>query len=85
MFVSKELPEYDNTKGFQYLWEDDFSILVSENGGAVIIDANNEGLKSLAWHLLTLAQKDYPKGTHIHYDEYNSLENGSMELIINKS
>ncbi len=35
-------------------------------------------------HLLNLAQVDVPCGTHIHLDEYNALEDGSIDLIIEK-
>lgn len=50
----------------------------------VIISANREGLLSLANHLLNLAQAEVPCGTHIHLDEYNSLEDGSLDLIVEK-
>lgn len=65
-------------------WEDNFVIEVKIDKKEVIIAANNEGLRSLANHLLMLAKKDVPKGTHIHLDEYNSLESNSNELIIEK-
>jgi hypothetical protein len=41
-------------------------------------------LISLAIHLLTLAQENVPVGSHCHFDEHNSLEHGSKELIIEK-
>lgn len=37
-----------------------------------------------ARHLLTLAQDSVPSGTHIHFDDLNSLEDGSIGLIIEK-
>ena len=46
----------------------------------MIISANKEGLLSLAKQLTTLAEA--VPGNHIHYDEYNSLEEGSAEMII---
>ncbi len=63
-------------------WEDGFEIKVTlqEQEGAVVLSANREGLRSLANILLTLADKN--PGAHIHLDEYNSLEDGSYELII---
>ena len=62
-------------------WEDGFTIKVRvEDGETVVISANKEGLLSLADHLKALAQESL--GSHIHYDEYNSLEEGSQELII---
>ena len=63
-------------------WVDGFSIAVSEDNGTVTISANREGLQSLAGQLATLA--DGVPGDHIHYDEYNSLEEGSVEMIIER-
>jgi len=84
MIINKELPDYDNNKRFQYVWENNFTIAVEKDQDSVVISANKEGLESLAWQLLMLSQKDFPVNTHLHYDEYNSLEEGSIELIINK-
>ena len=64
-------------------WEDDFTINVRiEEGGAVVVSANEAGLRSLATHLQALAEEE--AGSHIHYDEGNSLEEGSAELIVEK-
>lgn len=64
-------------------WQDGFTIKVNvENKNQVVISANKEGLLSLATQLNDLADEDI--GNHIHYDEYNSLEEGSSELIIEK-
>ena len=63
-------------------WEDGFTIKVKVEENTVVISANKEGLLSLARHLTDLA--DAEVGSHIHYDEYNSLEEGSSELIIEK-
>ena len=46
----------------------------------IMIFANREGLLSLARQLVELAGG--VPGDHIHYDEYNSLEEGSSEMII---
>ena len=63
-------------------WIDGFKIRVSAENGETVISANREGLLSLAKHLITLAEgKD---GDHIHYDENNSLEDGSAEMIIER-
>ena len=61
-------------------WIDGFSIRVSIVNGAAVISANKEGLLSLADQLTALAEN--PAGSHIHYDEHNSLEEGSAEMII---
>lgn len=61
-------------------WEDGFTIKVKVEENTVVISANKEGLLSLARHLTDLA--DAEVGSHIHYDEYNSLEEDSSEMII---
>ena len=60
-------------------WIDGFEISIRIENGAAVISANREGLLSLANHLKSLAEE--PLGTHIHLDAYNSLEEGSSELI----
>ena len=61
-------------------WEDGFEIRTSASDGEVTISANREGLLSLA-NILTDLTSEKP-GTHVHLDEYNSLEEGSVELVI---
>ncbi|MBP0969391.1 MAG: hypothetical protein J5744_04525 [Oscillospiraceae bacterium] len=61
-------------------WVDGFKIDVKVEDGTVVISANREGLLSLARQMEDLAEMC--PGTHIHYDEYNSLEDGSNEIII---
>ncbi len=64
-------------------WTDGFRIFVSAGRDRkVTVSANREGLLSLAGQLKALAEG--MPGDHIHYDEYNSLEKGSAELIIEK-
>ncbi len=63
-------------------WKDDFEIRFRIDDGTAVISANREGLLSLIGHLTALAGEE--PGSHIHYDEYNSLEDGSDELIIEK-
>ena len=64
-------------------WIDGFEIRVSDDHGGVVISANKEGLLSLAGQIRALAEQ--PPGSHIHYGEYNSLEDGSAELIIERT
>lgn len=63
-------------------WEDGFEISSSVHEGEVTISANREGMISLANILLGLA--DGMPGDHVHLDEYNSLEGGSVDLIIER-
>ncbi len=61
-------------------WADGFKISVNTDGKTVVISANRDGLLSLAGNLTALAEE--MPGSHIHLDEYNSLEEKSAELII---
>ena len=63
-------------------WENGFEISVRIENGTATIAANKAGLLSLSRQLAALAQEK--PGSHIHYDEYNALEGGSQELIIEK-
>ncbi len=63
-------------------WDDGFTIKVNVDKDTVVVSANKEGLHSLAKQLMALADSDV--GSHIHYDEYNSFESGSNEMIIQK-
>ena len=64
-------------------WIDGYVIRVKADKKEVTLSANKEGLLSLAGQLMALAEG--MPGDHIHYDEYNSLEEGSAEMIIEKT
>lgn len=82
--VAIEIPEYSTEKGIQMSWENGFTIDVRIDKDVVIIRANEAGLVSLARQLLTLAQPKISHGHHLHYDQSNSLEDGSCDIIIEK-
>ena len=84
MKIEFEVPDYDPQRGMQLQWDDDFEIRVDTHDGSVQIRANESGLRSLARHLLSLAQNGVPVGRHVHFDDQNSLEEGSNELIIER-
>ncbi len=64
-------------------WREGFTISVRvENDGAVVLAANREGMLSLANHFAALAEE--PPGSHIHFDEANSLEENSVGLIVER-
>lgn len=84
MEIKLEIPPYTAEKGIQYQWVNGFAIETKIENGTINIIANKEGLISLANHLLNLAQEDVPSGAHLHFDEYNSLDENSPELIIQK-
>jgi len=84
MEIKFDIPEYNAKQGLQSTWENGFEIENKIIGNQVVISANRAGLISLAKQLLALAQAEVPTGAHFHYDEYDSLEEGSQELIIQK-
>ncbi|WBM76129.1 Imm32 family immunity protein [Saprospira grandis] len=84
MKLEIEIPDYNKNVGIKYSWEDSFDIKVTVVNGEVQIAANPAGLRSLANHLLNLSQDSIPSGRHLHFDEYNSLEDGSNSLTITK-
>ena len=61
-------------------WHEGSKISVRVEDGTVVLSANREGLLSLAGHLTALAEA--PPGSHIHFDEFNALEENSVELIV---
>lgn len=84
MELKIDIPEHDKKRGFQFKWIDGFEIESSYDNSVINIVANKEGLVSLANHLLNLAQESIPSGYHLHFDEHNSLEEKSIEIIVQK-
>ena len=63
-------------------WIDGFEIKTAVSGGEIVLSVNKEGLLSLARQLTALAEGT--PGDHIHYDACNSLEEGSVDMVIEK-
>ncbi len=82
--IKMQVPEFSSEKGMKFIWEDNFKILVKQLNNEVIIQANKEGLISLARILLSLSQNAVPINEHVHLDKTNSLEENSNDIIIEK-
>lgn len=82
--VTLSIPTYCGL-GIRTEWVDGHEIFVNIQDKTAVIKANREGLITIAQHLLTLSQVDIPQGHHIHYDDYSGLEEGSYELIIERT
>ena len=68
----------------EFKWEDGFTIVTRVDAdGAIVISANAAGLRSLANHFMALADEE-STNSHFHLDEYNSLGDHSVELIVEK-
>lgn len=76
-----DIPAYDEC-GLRFAWEPAYSIKCTVDNGSVYLEANRDGLVSLARHLLMLAQENVPDREHFHLDQFNSLEDGSAELVV---
>ena len=80
--ITLSIPDYSRERGIRIDWIDGFDITVEIMSKETVITANKEGLISLAKILLTLAQDEVSSGSHVHLDQYNSLEDNSSELIL---
>ncbi|MGW7510662.1 Imm32 family immunity protein [Streptomyces massasporeus] len=67
-----------------FAWKEGARIEVRDLGGEIVIEANAAGLKTLAGHVLTLAQDGTPDGAHLHLEESNGLEEGSVGLVLER-
>ncbi|MEU6300523.1 Imm32 family immunity protein [Streptomyces erythrochromogenes] len=67
-----------------FTWEADARIEVRDLGGEVVIEANAAGLRTLAGHLLVLAGDGVHDGAHLHLEDSNGLEEGSVGLVLER-
>lgn len=67
-----------------FTWEADARIEVRGLGGEVVIEANAAGLRTLAGHLLALAGEGVSDGSHLHLEDSNGLEDGSLGLVLER-
>lgn len=74
----------DFSTGFQYKWEEGFSIKVEIIKGTVVIRTNKAGLISLVNHLTHLSEERFADGYYFDLDQHNSLEEGSSDLVVIK-
>lgn len=79
-----ELGSYSVEHGLSLRWVPGFLISATATSHDITISGNAEGLRSLAQHLLTLAEEDVPGGAHVHFEPGLELELDSVPLILNK-
>jgi hypothetical protein len=84
MKIEMDVPSYVEHGSLVAEWDPAFEIAASVQDGEVVIRANTAGLRSLARHLLCLADEGVPPGHHFHFDDSNSLEDGSASIIIER-
>jgi hypothetical protein len=80
-----ELGTYSEEGGLRLpSWIPGYRLRVDAAGEGATISANAQGLRSLAQHLLTLAEESVPLGVHAHLEPGLELEDGSLALILDK-
>ena len=79
-----DLPDYEPGHGLRLRWDAGAEIAATLDE-EFVIRANPEGLRSLAYHLLALAQPGVPAGTHVHLDEWSGLVEGSAGIVVERS
>ena len=86
MKTTIEFPDFIPGKGIQYKWIGDSYITISlEDENTIVINANKDGLLSLANHLLNLSQDSVPDYYYMQFDALNGgVESGSLGIIIEK-
>lgn len=80
-----EIGTYSRERGLQLVWVDGSRIDVAVRDGAVLVRADAGGLRSLAAHLLTLADVEVPVAAHVHLEPGVDLEDESMSLVMERT
>jgi len=84
MRIEIDVPTYAERGSLVAEWDLEFEIATFVQDGEILIRANSAGLRSLARHLLCLADEAVPSGHHFHFDDSNSLDDGSAPLIFER-
>ena len=79
MRVEIDIPDYQPEQGIVTKWDDGFEVELRVTSSEVVLRANAAGLRTLARHLLTLADPSITAGSHVHYDEGNGLRSEERE------
>ena len=82
--IVMKISDYHPGEELRLAWNAGYRIESSINNDGVLITANTAGLKSLANHLLNLAQYDVPSGAQIELDKNGYLEQESVKITIRK-
>lgn len=82
--VALKIPVYDRFEGVRVRWIDGHEITVALDGNEITIEANPEGLVTLAIQLLTLAQDGMPSKNHIHLGAGSGLDSQSLDLTLQR-
>ena len=84
MDLNIELGTYSPEQGLRLVWVPGYALRVGTADREVTISGNEQGLRSLAQHLLTLADAQVPAGVHAHIEPGLELDDDSATLILDK-
>lgn len=79
-----DLPDYDPGVGLIFPIVPGGLIEAAKQSQEFVIRANPNGLKLIAFQLLTLAQDGVPEGSHLHFDPGAALEDGSSRFVVER-
>ncbi|MFJ9223451.1 hypothetical protein ACIRJL_45745 [Streptomyces sp. NPDC102383] len=68
-----------------FTWEEGARIEVKNLRSTVVVEVNAEGFRTLAGHLLAPAKDGCPDRSHLHLEDGNGPEEGSAELVLERS
>lgn len=85
MEIKINIPAYDPYEGIRISWVGNHEILITLEDDEIVIRANKDGLATLATQMLTLAQESIPSRHHIHLTDVSGLDEGSLDLRIDKA
>ena len=79
-----EIGSYAPESGLALKWLSGYALEVRVHGTEVTLRGNAAGLRSLAQHLLTLAEETVPDGVHVHLEPGLELEDLSESLVLDR-
>ncbi|MFE0626183.1 hypothetical protein ACFW3D_04355 [Streptomyces sp. NPDC058864] len=82
--ASMHLTTFTDGLARDFTWDEDARIEVRALEHLVVVEANADGLRALARHLLTLAEDGTPDGAHVHLEPGMGLAEGSVELVLER-
>jgi hypothetical protein len=84
MDANIELGRYSNETGLHLVWVPGYTLRIVAGTDGVLVSGNEQGLRSLAQHLLTLADQVVPVGVHAHMEPGLELDDDSAALTVEK-
>jgi hypothetical protein len=82
--VTVQIGGFDSERGLDLVWESNARIKLEVRFEWTVLIANQAGLRTVAAHLLSLAEDGVTPGHTLHLDDSNGLEPGSIGLILQR-